>query len=698
MKKHLILISLMFLTATLVISQTRPKQKEAAPTQKELAEMMKEMEKEMGDLDPEAKRMMDSMGVKMPVFNMPDVTDAQLKEAYENENRIVPKRDDVRIASISKMPLTTASIAAFILNSHNKAATRITSASKAKGEEIYRSVKTQYNSVSATGNTAAGLWMLGKNELAIYVMGRACIDNPTNVNNLNNYAAMLSMNGGEVVALPVLNFINKRFPKNSTILNNIGQAWFGLGEIDKANSYLDSVIRIYAYHPQATFTKSFIEESKGRQSAAVDLAKRSIKKAYNKDKEDRLNKLGYKLENDDLSWDAPMPQDPLGFHGFISPEYPMDVMQSKMLENEWTSFRQNIQNEIASLGNVLSRLQQDAATANHKRMQHLMDAGQKGIWVDAIPPLAPKAMVKLKYLVDDKDGQREASYNRIGKAVAIANADVGRYQQKLAADLELVRKKYEDQFGEGRKNPFLAACKDENAAKNVFLLASNPPMQEANKNFMKLLERKLSDELYFSQYTMWPEDFEVAKVSAKLGWLTILTNQSPVFQDQGAMCTSADPLKMKSFKLAAFDDVHCVYHSKLTTPVGTITIDCSRMTTQLDLKFLKLGRRQDMDKETFGDQFMSCTVEVGAGVGTGVNGPISAEASVGGAIAAEFDRNGLRDVILKGSASVSAGSDIIEGGSLAGVGVSDVSLEVGVQGQVSIISGISSIGGTGLLE
>jgi Flp pilus assembly protein TadD len=693
MKKHLILIVLMFLTATVVISQSKSKQKEAAPTADELEAMMKEMQQEMEDLDPETKRMMDSMGVNMSMPSMPQVTDAQLQEAYEDENRIVPKRDDARIAGISKTPLTNASIGAFILSSHTKVTTRITSASKAKGEEIYRSVKAQYNSVTATGNTAAGLWMLGKNELAMYVMGKACIDNPTNINNLNNYAAMLSMNGGEVVALPVLNFINKRSPKNSTILNNLGQAWFGLGEIDKANSYLDSAIRIYAYHPQAAFTKSFIEESKGRQSAAVELVKHSIKKAYNKDKETRLNKLGYTLERDDLNWDAPMPQDPLGFHGFISPAYPLDVMQSKMLENEWISFRQSIQNEITSLDNRLSRLQQEAAAATQKRTQHLMDAGKKGIWVDVIPPLAFKAMVKLKYLVDDKDGHREASYNRVGKAVATANVDAGRYQQKLAADLELVRKKYEDQFGEGRKNPTMAACKDENGAKNAFLLASNPPMEEANKGFLKLMERKLADDLYYSQYTMWPEDFEVAKVAAKLGWLGLLTNQRPAFQNQSAFCSAADPLKTQPFKLAAFDDVNCMYHSKLTTPVGTITIDCSRMTTQLDLKFLKLGLKQDMDKETFGDQFMSCTVEVGAGVGTGVNaGPISAEAAIGGAIAAEFDRNGLRDVILKGSASVSAGTDIIEDGSMAGLGVSDVSVEVGVQGQVSIISGISSMG------
>jgi hypothetical protein len=493
--------------------------------------------------------------------------------------------------------------------------------------------------------------------------------------------------------------LNKRFPKNSTILNNLGQAWFGLGEIDKASSYLDSVVRIYAYHPQATYTKSFIEESKDHQTSAVDLAKRSIRKSFSNDKQNRLNKLGYKLRSDDIDWDAPMPQDALGLNGFAPPEYPMNVMQSAPLEREWKEFRERCQQELASLRSQQSALEAQAFQATQKRTQLLLQAGQKGLWVDPIPPLAPKAMVKLKYLVDDNDGHREVEYKKKVQAVANAKLEVAEFEKRLSDALKSLEKKYEDKFGEGKPNPFDDACKDENAVKGTFLGSSNPILQEADTEFLKLSKRMISDELYYYQYTMWPEDFEVAKGSAKIKWLSLLINQKPVFQNKSNWCLPAEPGKPKPFKLAAFDDVHCNYHSELVTPVGTIRTDCSRMTTQLDLKFLKIGLKQDMDRETFGDQFMSCSVEVGAGTGAGVNaGPLKAEVSAGASIAAEFDRNGLRDVILKGSASVSAGSDIIKGGKMAGVGVSDLSVDVGVQGQISIISGISSMGGSGLLK
>lgn len=701
MQKYLLLISLAFFTVNALYSQTKPKpkQKEAAPTQKEMEAMMKEAQKEMDNLDPETKHMMDSMGIKLPSFDaIPQVTDAQLQEAYENENRIVPIKDISRIASISKTPLTSASLAAFVSATHSKVVSQLKPASKIKGEEIYRSIKTQYNSSAATGNSAVGLWMMGKAELALYVMGKACIDSPANTDNLNNYASMLSMSGAEQLSLPLLNYVNKRFPKNSTVLNNIGQAWFGLGDIDKATAYLDSVVRIFAYHPQASYTKSFIEESKDHQAAALEAAKRSIKNGYSQKKEDRLNKLGYKLKSNDLTWDQPMPSDVLGLEKFKWPAYPKNVSESEVLEKEWNAFRDMCQQEITTLKAQQKKLEDAFVAASQKRTNELLQAGQKGLWVSPLPPLAAKAMIKLKYLVDDNDGHLAASYQKKWDALTNAYGQAEALEEKLSAQLVALQKKYEDQFGEGKPNPFNAACNDENNLKNNFLHTSNTMLDQASVDHLNFLRRKLNDETYYYQYTQWPEEFELTKLNAKIKWLGSIHAQKVMFKNKSTWCQPVPEEKAKPFRLAAFDDVHCRYHSQLTTPVGTIRTDCGRMTTTLDLKLVKLGLKQDMDKETFGDQFMSCSVEVGVGTGAGVNaGPIKAEASIGVGIAAEFDRNGLSDLTLKSSAGVSAGTDIISDGSMAGVGVSDLSLDVGVKGQVSLISGKSSVESTGLL-
>jgi len=270
MKKIIPAVFLMFIVA-FVTAQTKSKPEAKPPTHNDMEQQMKEAQKALDGMSPEEKKMMEEMGLKIPSFNeVPKVNDKQLADAYEDETRIVPEKDGARIASISKIPLTNATLPAFLTAAQGKVITQLKPDSKSKGEEIYQLTKLTYNaSAIAIGNTAANLWMLGKVELAIYVMGKACMDDPTNSDNLNNYAAMLSMCGAEQLSIPLLNTINKRFPQNSTILNNLGQAWFGLGDIDKAEKYIDSTIRIYAYHPQANITKAAIEESKGNTAAAV---------------------------------------------------------------------------------------------------------------------------------------------------------------------------------------------------------------------------------------------------------------------------------------------------------------------------------------------------------------------------------------------------------------------------------------------
>jgi tetratricopeptide (TPR) repeat protein len=702
LKKYLFLLIFLAMGVN-GMAQTKPKSKQdAPPTQKEMEAMMKEMQQEMDNLDPETKRAMDSMGIQMPSLNsVPKMTDAQIQEAYENDNRIVPLKDAGRIASISKSPLTNATMGTFVSTAHGKVTLQLKPASKTKGEEIYKLVKAQYNSDVATGNTAAGLWMSGRAELALYVMGKACMDNPANTDNLNNYASMLSMSGAEQLSLPMLNYVNKRFPKNSTVLNNIGQAWFGLGDIDKANNYLDSAIRLSPLHPQANYTKSFIEESKGNKSAAVELAKRSIKKAYTEKKEDRLDKLGYKLKGEDIYWNRPMPADALGLEKFNWPDYPKNVEMSAILEKEWNAFKLACEAEMEALRAQQKNLEANMTAVNQKRTKEILAASKKGLYIDPIPPLAPIAIIKLKYLVDGKDGHLAIAYQKKVEAISQASLRTAELEDKESDQMEAIRKNYEDKFGEGKENPFDAACSDENSARNAFLGASNTELQQTFTDYLNFLRRKLNDEVYYYQYTQWPEQFELTKLNAKLTWLGSIHGQKVMFRNKSSYCQEkATAANQKGkMKLAAFDDIHCQYHSELKTPVGTIKTDCSRMTTELDLKIVKLGLKQDMDRETFGDQFMSCSVEVGVGTSAGVNmGPLKAEASIGASLAAEFDRTGLTDVIAKTSAGVSAGTDIISGGSMAGAGVSDLSLDVGVKGQISIISGKSSVESTGLLD
>ena len=84
-------------------------------------------------------------------------------------------------------------------------------------------------------------------------------------------------------------------------------------------------------------------------------------------------------------------------------------------------------------------------------------------------------------------------------------------------------------------------------------------------------------------------------------------------------------------------------------------------------------------------------------------GPIKVEAKVGGSIEFEFDRSGLKDINLSVEAKAGLGHNMFDGkteidGSIGGKDVIDTTIEVGLEGRISLISGKGSVKGTGKFE
>lgn len=704
-KKYLLTLAILF-AATIAFAQPvkKPATQVKPPTQKEMEDMMKEAQKAMDEMSPEDKKMMDSMGIKMPSFkNVPKVSDKQLAEAWEDENRIVPKRSEARIASISQK-VNDATMAGYLAAIQKKIAEQLTPDVKSTGDKVINYIKLNAKNSSEAGNMADAIWIASKPTLALYVMGKICADDPRNTDNLNNYAAMLSMHNAQQLAIPILNNLNKKFPGNSTLLNNLGQAWFGLGEITKAEKYLDSAIRIYAYHPQANYTKSFIEESKGNTAAATEAVKRSIKKSYSKEKENRLNKLGYKLKDDDLNWNFPMPQDPLGLEKFNWPGYPKNVAESEVLEKEWAAFKAACKNKLEELKIKEKKAEAVLIAFNEQFTKQLIQAGNKGIMVNPMPPFAPKAIVKLKYLVEGKDGSLEHNYKTKVEALASTYIQAASFEKTFSNELEVLEKKYEDQFGEGKPNPFDAACADDTKAKNAYLNSANMLLQEKSTDWINFLRRKINDEIYYYQYTMWPEQFEWAKIQAQINWLTSIQGQVVKFKDKSPWCQNIedeDEDKIKPFKLQAFDDVACQYKSKMDLIIIKFTNNCSRMTSEFDFLFLNYVRKDDFERAE-GDTYISSTFKISVEAGKDLKaGPLKVEAKVGGGIELEFGRQGLENVTLIGEAKVGIGTGIMdedESGSpgigIAGKDAFPTTVEAGVEGRISINCGKGSIKGS----
>lgn len=220
-----------------------------------------------------------------------------------------------------------------------------------------------------------------------------------------------------------------------------------------------------------------------------------------------------------------MPQDALGLGNFTWPEFPLDVEQNKLLEKEWKDFKNECQQKINELKIKQEKIEQEYLTISGLRIQQLLKAGQNGQYIQPLPGYAAKAIKKLGPGVNDVNGNMSFVFAKELEPLTKALLAAGEHETILSVKQKLLDEKYEDQIGEGRANPLEAICKDENAIRTEFLAETNGKLQSAYRSYFNYVRRRSSDLLYYYQYTLWPEQFELAKVNAQISWLTQIKDQ-----------------------------------------------------------------------------------------------------------------------------------------------------------------------------
>lgn len=677
---------------------------------KEMAEMMRKMQQEMDKLSPAQKKMMQDMGIGAPAMPaMPTVSNSQYAQAAGLQT--VPPRDAARIAQIPASPLTPSALNAFVNNAQTIVTGKLNAHAKSLGDRILVQLKSEGKSNLGMGNAAVGLWMMGRAQTALQVMGSVYKVEPNNADNISNYAAMLSMSGGEQWAVPMLEHLNTRFPNNSTVLNNLGQAWFGLGVIDKAARYLQDAVRLSPYHPQANYSLSFIEESRGNKAAAVEAAKRAIKAGYTRDKHNRLRKLGYKLQGDDLDFPFKPDPDPLGLNNFKLPPMPFSVDDNVQYGPAWDDFRNQTDarmEDLARKRKVLMTPKIQAATEFGKKV-----VGNLGNAV--APPLGESRgrnhLVELKLKAMDAPGNTNERYRRSRKAL---DDFAGSYQALSAAydkEIEVLREESRAIEARAKVEGGVATdfCEKAKAVTTRYISEWNRKLDTLGADFQKQTRLKLSEELFWKQFSKSAEDFELEKVNAQSEWLAALKVSGVQFDSDRksiSYCLTKQGKPQRYGKLADFNDVHCEYHSKLDLGLGSIESHCNKMETKLGVGFLKLGLKQDMDKDGFADQFISCSAQVTVGLKDEKNkvdlGPVSVEVSAEAGIGIEIDRSGISDLYVTVEGKAEVGTNAIEKtgeqSEMGGLGVKDATIGAGVIGRISLISGKTSIEGSGILN
>ncbi|MFT3979241.1 MAG: hypothetical protein QM687_02140 [Ferruginibacter sp.] len=709
MKKSITVISILLLSLS-AFSQ-RPSKEQMEADRKKLAEAMKNLEEKRNNLDPESKRRYDSMLNSMGMGQRMDntITQVNSNSSANTKNKgttgLVPAKNSKQIAAIAATP-SAVGMGAYIGTASNKVLAAVLPAAKNKANEIYQGLKTKKSTPDQSGKVAAMLWLQGRTQVALSLMAQVCNDDPANTDNLNNYASMLQMMGAPELAIPVLNNLNARFKNNSTILNNLGQAWFALGDIDKADKYLDSTLRIAVAHPQANLTKSIIAESKGNKTAAVAFAKSAFKQSFSSSKRDKLSALGYKTGPDDYNYPASKKSsDLLNLGGFAMPPFPLSVAQMKALEPVWKSFRADIDQRLKSLKKITDEANKATVKRLEEQQQQFMNARNKvlsdpnsvsqssAVAIAGAPLFAEKVNAKQKLLLENLGKKKLATIQRI------ADFEKGE-GAALKKKYEDARKKVDEAMKQAEKNSASQTvdpaffCPQYVKAADEFLQAYNTKLEGLYNDYLTAEKQLITEMAYTAQYSTYPELLPGVNAGLQMQWLRDLSLTQNQFNYQTVTkydCT--DVADGKSGRLTAFKDPNCDINSEFSQKLGlanlgfSIKLDCSGMTTSFNALIVGVKLSQDLDHAGFGDSFKSCTVSIGPKAGVDVKmGPVEASAKAGAGVDIEIDRSGISDVVLTGGVEAEAGLG------------NPVAASAGMEANISLSSGAGSVSGIGIFD
>ena len=643
---------------------------------KEELEVIKGMEDDLAMLKKQAI-MMGNMS--KGVSNMSDRTFQQA--ANEDNNEDVLKKDINRIKTLPEKVLTHAELTIFVKNITAEVEKKISPEQLKQALAIYKIAK-EKKLEADIGNFASLCWMNSYTELALYFAGKACLADMKNPDNLNNYAAFLSMTGGEHLALPILENLNQQFPGNSTVLNNMGQAWHGLGEINNAKKYLNDAMHAYAMHPQANRTMGRIQKAEGRAQESIESLKRAIKESYDPDIEAEIENLGGKLKYEDVPFRYPGKAEQIGVEKFFQsiPAYPFvggETASASWIE--WSDFKEKVMAAKEAVGMKLKILKAKVEAYTKKVIadQSLLQPYNNKVHITA----RRKSLLLIEWYND---------------RLALLNTEMMDAANLIA--------QYRDEMEQALKS--LTECSARKDAATTFLSKANLLNQQVSSKGQLLHKEFINAEAWLALYTSTDRslyELEIEKI--KEGVLIALYGLHAEF-DVGCIKTET-PRREYSRQLPDFDEKYCQYKTELSVPfmekTFSIKVECNKMTTKFDLPFVSAEIQENLNTNKL-IEVVKGQVEFSQGFSKDIalSGPLSAEMEMKIGAFVEFNSSGITDVGIQGTLSATASttnldkSIVMEDGSKYSVpGVGEQKLELGVSVRSSWNAG-TTVSGTGL--
>jgi tetratricopeptide (TPR) repeat protein len=467
---------LLFINAALLaqVAKNPKTQKPSSP-----AQLNEAMEKAMEKMTPQQKEQMKKMmGNVMPAM-LENTSDYHYSE-ITNNRELLYKNDVVRINAMPKKKLTQADIPGYANNLFSK----IMAKGDAAEIAIIKNVIAKGNDAAHFGNAAIVCMLQGHPQAAMGLSIKAVQTDPTNANGQNNMASLLTQYGYAEQAIPVLQKLRNDFNDNSTVLNNLAQAWFSLGQLDSAKTLAFAASKTNPLHPDAQVCGGVIEEAEGNAEKAIEHYTRALEQSPDPFTEKLLKNSSGQNALNNIDFDK------LKQNITIYAYFPKDWIQLPELSNNVAGY----ENDRATK-NGYSKIFQ----ALHKEVQKMLTLSQSEV-------NASLKKGKEAFATDMMQEMMKHGNSFISKPAGIITSLITIKLSKLSQEYarekqkidELIDAKIQEKNAAGKNDD----CEAADRRNNEFLATVNPMLR---KFYIK----------YFEEFRIW--------INAYCTWIWYLT-------------------------------------------------------------------------------------------------------------------------------------------------------------------------------
>lgn len=602
------------------------------PSQQEIAKMLADAKKKMGT----AYGMTLAQNTRKPIY--------------------FPTMNHVALQGLPKKILSEAELRSFV--------TKVMDKMRAKMDTVdYKGALKSIDELKEEPNRLAlmsvFLFESGAYLPAMYISAQVVLMDITNRLNINNLGAMLNLSGKEELAIPILKSILKGNEQDPLLLNNIGQAFAGLGQRDSALFYFNKCLKEEPMHAYARTTAARIEAIKGNKAKAAEHLEQVPDAEVPDDMEELQNSMAPK--NQQLYTPFKKVPDYFNLYRFKYPEFQTNVYDYVKAYTAQEELRDRIDAEIGRLQEIVSHEQSLGKQEAPRMTEQVAPITAKAIRMMTKGYTSPGAIMTMSAAKVNYDQTKRDMRQRY-------DAVILELDRRYSARIDTVTKKvgeggsaYRQRIEELRKE----ACDKKNDKANEFLL-----------EFADLSERYTQKQLNYAAQIFhfqakWHRlagmNEHIATVNYYQAAIRYLESIKMVadYVVIPPFCADYDRDMNKTFDYGAIFESSCQLNLNLSFGAVSYKLNCNSATFTWDsgirFKFnKKFTTKESSIQLGYGWKWEKAIGEIsGSKAGGTVGAKIGGKADVAMLGFIEFDgKGGVKDVGIKGVGMVSASAAV----------------------------------------